>query len=266
VSDTPFERWARAYAALRAREGRGASETERLALPYGTSGPLAPQWRIRARTFDRFVGSVLAPMERAKGRPLALLDLGAGDGWLSARMAARGHRAVALDARVDAVDGLAAARVFSRRRTPAFGRVAARFEELPLAAGSFDLALFNASLHYAPDLSRVLEGARRVVRPGGAVAILDSPFYRSEKAGDAMLRERERTTRAAFPDLADGLLALGSIEYLTPARLDAAALPLDLRFRRVRVLYPLAYELRGLRALLSRARPPSRFDLWVAAV
>jgi SAM-dependent methyltransferase len=266
VSGTPFQRWACAYTALREREGRGGSEADRLALPWITTGPLAPQWRIRARTFERFLSAVLAPMERAEGRPLAILDLGAGDGWLSARMAERGHRAVALDARVDAVDGLAASRVFTRRRAAAFGRVEARFEELPLATGSFDLALFNASLHYTTDLSRVLAGARRVVRPGGAVAILDSPFYGTEEAGEAMLRERERTTRIAFPDLADGLLALGSIEYLTPGRLDTAALPLGLRFRRVRVVYPLAYELRGLRALLARARPPSRFDLRVAAV
>ena len=266
MSGTPFQRWAEAYAALRAREGRGASDADRLALPYLRYGPLAAQWRIRARTFDRFVAAVLEPRERAAGRPLAILDLGAGNGWLAARMAARGHRAVALDARVDAVDGLAASRVFTRRRSPAFGRVAARFEELPFAAASFDLVLYNASLHYATDLATVLADARRVVRPGGRVAILDSPFYRTAEAGETMLRERDRTTRIAYPDLADDLLALGSIEYLTPGRLDATALPFGLRFRRLRVLYPLAYELRGLRALLSRARPPSRFDLWVAAV
>ena len=266
MSAPPFQRWAGAYAALRSLEGRGASEAERLALPFVTSGPLASQWRIRARTFNRFVDAVLAPMERAAGRPLVLLDLGAGDGWLSARMAERGHRAVALDARVDAVDGLAAARVFTRRATTAFGRVAARFEAIPVAAASFDLALYNASLHYATDLGRALADARRVVRPGGSVVILDSPFYRTAEAGEAMLRERERTTRAVFPDLADDLLALGSIDYLTPLGLDAAAVPLGLRFRRLRVLYPFAYELRGLRALLMRARPPSRFDLWVAAV
>jgi SAM-dependent methyltransferase len=266
VSGTPFQRWAGAYAALRAREGRGAGDSERLALPYVTSGPLALQWRIRARTFDRFVGAVLYPLERAAGRPLAILDLGAGDGWLSARMAARGHRAVALDARVDSVDGLAAAHLFTRRGAPAFGRVAARFEELPLASRSFDLAVFNASLHYATDLARVLAGAWRVVRGGGAVAILDSPFYKTKEAGEAMLLARERATRIEYPDLADGLLALGSIEYLTRERLDAASLPLGLRFRRLRVVYPVAYELRGLRARLRRARPPSRFDLWVAAV
>ena len=266
MSAPPFQRWAGAYAALRSLEGRGASEAERLALPFVTSGPLASQWRIRARTFNRFVDAVLAPMERAAGRPLVLLDLGAGDGWLSARMAERGHRAVALDARVDAVDGLAAARVFTRRATTAFGRVAARFEAIPLAAASFDLALYNASLHYATDLGRALADARRVVRPGGSVVILDSPFYRTAVAGEAMLRERERTTRAVFPALADDLLALGSIEYLTPAGLGEAALRLGLRFRRLRVLYPFAYELRSLRALLMRARPPSRFDLWVAAV
>ncbi len=264
--ETPLDRWRTAYAALREQEGRGGDERARLALPYVTAGPLASQWRVRARTFDRFVAAVLVPLERTVRRSLAILDLGAGDGWLAARMAARGHRALALDVRMDAVDGLAAGTLFARHSPCGFARLAASFEALPACAAAFDLALFDASIHYAADLTRTLSETRRAVRRGGQIAILDSPFYATEAAGDAMVREKARRTRETLPDLADGLLALGSVEYLTPRRLAAAAAPSGLAFRRIRVRYPLAYELRGLGAFLRKRRPPSRFDLWVADV
>jgi SAM-dependent methyltransferase len=263
---TPMARWLEAYRVLREREGRGRDEAARLALPYVTTGPVAAQWRIRARTYDRLVGAVLAPLEHAARRPLSILDLGAGDGWLAARMADRGHWALAVDLRLDAVDGLAAGALFARRIPRGFARVAASFDALPARDAAFDVAVFNASLHYAANLSRALSEARRAVRGGGRIALLDSPFYGTATAGEAMVREKERQTRERLPDLADGLLALKTVEYLTRRRLAAAASPVGLAFRRIRVRYPLSYELRGFRAFLRRQRPPSRFDLWVAAV
>lgn len=182
-SPSPRERWERAYAELREREGRSDPEAL-LTRPYLTKGPLAAQWRIRARTYDRFVAAVLAPLERTTGRPLSILDLGAGDGWLAARMAGRGHRAVALDVRLDAVDGLAAGALLARRSARRFGRVAASFEALPVSGAAFDLAVFNASIHYAADLFPVLSEACRAVRRGGG-----SPFSTRRSIG---ARRRER--------------------------------------------------------------------------
>ncbi len=264
-SPSPRERWERAYAALRASEGRAGEESQ-LALPYLASGPLAAQWQIRARTYDRFVRAIVVPLERLRGRPLRILDLGAGAGWLAARLASRGHEALAFDLRLDAVDGLSAGRPFGRGAPGRFGRVAADFQALPVAHTVFDLAVFNASLHYATDCTKSLAEAKRSVAPGGSVTILDSPFYRRTESGDAMKREKERRTRTALPDLADGLLAMPFVEYFTPGRLAEAAAPLGLSFSRLRVRYPLRYELRGIVARLSGAREPSRFDIWKADV
>lgn len=251
-------RWAAAYETLRAREGRGDPE-DLAALPYPTQGPLAAQWAIRARTYERFLGAVVRPLARRRG-DLRVLDLGAGNGWLCHRLRELGHEAVAVDVRLDGVDGLGAARVF-----PApVRRLAASFEELPLRSRTFDVALFNAALHYAEELPRALAEAARAVRPGGLVAILDSPFYTHERDGHAMLAERDAATGRRFPDLADDLAAVRRVEFLTRARLARAAEPFGLAFRRRRVLYPLAYEIRPLKAWLSGARPSSRFDLWVA--
>ncbi|HEX6750386.1 MAG TPA: class I SAM-dependent methyltransferase [Longimicrobium sp.] len=255
------------YGAHRAAEGRGAGGVaELLALPYLAEGPTASQWAIRSRTYDAFERRVLRPMARAAGRPLRLLDLGAGNGWLCYRASLLGHAATAMDVRDDAVDGLGAAAGYDPHLPKLFGRVAASFEAIPAADASFDVAVFNAALHYALDLRAALAEAKRVVRPGGRIVILDSPFYRHEKDGRAMVEEKRRHAAARFGGRADALTALPFIEYLTADSLAAASAPLGLHWRRHRVRYPLAYEIRPLVAFVRRRRAPSRFDLWECTV
>lgn len=255
------------YGAHRAAEGRGHAGAELLALPYLRTGPLAKQWAVRARTFDAFVAHVLRPLSIEKRRPLAVLDLGAGNGWLSRRAALAGHAALALDVRDDSVDGLGAARGYLESGEDAhFHRTAASFDALPLRARSFDVAVFNASLHYATDLPAVIAEAARVVRGGGCIAILDSPFYASDAAGAAMVAEKRAQAARRFGGRTDALLALPFIEYLTPARLADASAGLGLAWRRRRVRYPAWYEARPLLARIRRQRIPSRFDLWSAEV
>lgn len=261
----PRRRWALAYARMRRSEGRGAGgEAELLGLPYLRSGPLAAQWRVRARTFDAFLARVIRPLAKERGRALDVLDLGAGNGWLCARLTALGHRCVAADLRLDDVDGLAAAAPFARHLPRMFSRVAASFDALPMRSRLFDVVVFDAALHLAESLPRVLAEAARAAAPGGRVAILDSPFYARTESGEAMREEKRRETAARFAPLADDLLALTPVEFLTAERLAAAGAPAGLAFRRRRVLYPVAYETRGVLARLKGARAPSRFDLWVA--
>ena len=254
-----------AYAAHRADEGRGESAVDALTLPYVSDGPLARQWSVRARSWEAFERLVLRPaLRRADVRaagPLRVLDLGAGNGWLAHRAAVAGAEALALDVRDDAVDGLGAAP--RPGGAPRIERVAASFEAIPVCDAAFDVVVFNAALHYAENLSRALGEARRVVRSGGRVAIVDSPFYASSADGDAMVAEKRRDAAQRFGARAPALLALPFVEYLTRERLEEASRGTGLGdWCRHRVLYPVWYELRGLRAWLRRERAPSRFDVW----
>ena len=248
------------YARHRATEGYSAVEAS--ALPYVTSGPLARQWSVRARSWEAFYHRVLRPAQqradvRAAG-PLRVLDLGAGNGWLAHRAAVGGAEALALDVRDDRVDGLGAA----PPRSP-IERVVASFDAIPVRDDAFDVVVFNASLHYAENLRLALREARRVARRGAPIVVLDSPFYRRAADGDVMVREKRRNAEHQFGDRMDALLALDFVEYLTRERLADATRGVALGlWRRHRVRYPLWYELRGVRARLRGERTPSRFDLW----
>jgi SAM-dependent methyltransferase len=264
---TRLQRFRAAYAEHRASEGRGAGGLAELrALPYLRGGPHAAAWQVRSRTFERFVECVVRPRSARAGRPLRVLDLGAGNGWLCYRLNRMGHFAVALDLRTDDVDGLGAAAGYAELLPNFFPRVAAAFEQLPLRAAGFDVAVFNASLHYATDLGAVVAEAARCVVGGGCVAILDTPWYRRERDGAAMVTEKHTQAAARFGQRASALLEPVAIEYLTPERLHARAASQNLTWRRHRVRYPLWYELRPWKAALQGRRPPSRFDLWEATI
>ncbi len=250
------------YAHHRAGEGRALRGEELRSLPYLRSGPLARQWAVRARSFKVFVNRVIGEM--AAPDCLDVLDLGAGNGWLCHRLAQTGHRAVALDIRDDDMDGLGAARDLQADPRGRFQCVKASFADLPFADKSFDVVIFNASLHYAIELGSVLSEAIRVMRPGGVIAVLDSPCYAREKDGERMVAEKTAQGGAGFGARAEILLTQNFIEFLTPERFKMAHD--SLHWSRHRVWYPLWYEVRPLLAWLKRRRRPSRFDVWSARV
>lgn len=258
MTEVTLERFASEYARYRAEEGRAYGSEALLALPYVKAGPQASQWAVRARTFEAFMGRVLRPTAAKLGRSLAVADLGAGNGWLSYRIALEGHHAFALDIRTDCVDGLGAAGPFVERVPRNMECILAPFDAVPFPPETIDITVFNSSIHYTTDLSATLREVERVTRSGGLIAIIDSPFYANEADGLAMVAEKKNR----FGARAAVLMALPSIEFLTRERLHEAA-P-ELSWKRHRVHYPLGYELRPMIAALKRKRRPSRFDLWVA--
>lgn len=248
-----FDRFLAEYGAIRHAEGRGSRDLAYYrALPYqDLTGANAAQWRIRAATYDCFARGVLPDA------PADVLDLGTGNGWLSARLAALGHRPVAVDIFTDALDGLAAARLLG-----GFPLVEAEFDRLPFTSAQFDLAVFNSSLHYSANYHATLAEALRCLRPGGCIVVLDSPVYRRRAHGELMREERHRQFAAQYGFRSD---SIPSLEYLYRAQLDELARDLGLAWRIVQPWYGWAWQLRPLKARLARRRPPSRFCILVGS-
>src|SRR5246500_4881661 len=208
-----FQQFVQDYESVRAKEGRGSRDDDYyLALPLeDLTGRNVWQWRIRARTFRFMERHLLPKMESSYPRGFDVLDVGAGNGWLSYRLARRGHRPVAVDLLVNDTDGLGAARHYFHVAPP-FLRFKAEMDCLPFMPAQFDVVIFNASLHYSVDYGRTLREALRCLRRGGHLIVADSPVYASEESGQKMLQEK----RAAFNrQFGFGSDSIPSREYLT---------------------------------------------------
>lgn len=252
-----FEQFIRDYERIRRAEGRGTADPAYYrALPYfDLSRRMSADWRIRAASFDVFLAQVFHPLARLEA-PLTVLDLGAGNGWLSNRLAAHGHHLIAVDLMTNDFDGLGCFRYFEHSFTPA----QAEFERLPFADASADLVIFNASLHYTVDLGVTLAEALRVLTPQGRLVILDSPVYHDAHSGAQMVKEREGQFLRQYGFASN---ALPSKNYLTYAEIKALGEKCSLHWQILSPFYGLAWALKPLKARLLRQREPAKFHVLV---
>jgi len=256
---THFARFITEYEHIRTAEGRWSQDADfYLSLPYkDTSGKNSKQWQIRARSYDYLMRHVLNPPLQPAGS--RILDLGAGNCWMSYRLAVAGHRPYAVDLLSNNRDGLGAGEHFRKKLPGLFPRVQAELAHLPLQDEQFDAAIFNASFHYAEDYGAGLREALRCVKHGALVIISDTPWYSHDESGKRMVAERKSSFIERYGTASD---SIESLEYLTDDRLQALEEKLGIRWMIYRPLYGLSWAIRPLIARLYNRREPSRFRIY----
>lgn len=255
-----YARFIEEYERIRAAEGRGSqNESFYLGLPYiDLSGRNRKQWQIRARSYDCLMQKALKPTFPLGGA--RILDLGAGNGWMSYRLAMAGYQPFAVDLLVNNADGLGAAEHYRRHVPELFPRCRAELAHLPFQSEQFDAAIFNASFHYAEDYEAALHEAIRCVRVGGLVIISDTPWYSSEESGKQMVSERHALFLRRYGTASD---SIRSLEYLTDERLRLLEEQLSIRWITHSPRYGFRWTMRPLVAKLRNRREPSRFRVYV---
>jgi SAM-dependent methyltransferase len=252
--------FAREYQTVRRAEGWGSCDGAYYrALPEtDLTGRYSSIWRIRARSYQTFIGRVLEPLERRATDHLKILDLGAGSAWFAYRLTLRGHWVVAVDLLADPLDGLGAIRHYP---TP-LRAVLAEYDRLPLPEAKLDVAVFNAAFHYSTDYVQTLRETVRVLRPRGTLVILDSPMYRDPSSGVRMVEERQARFLATYGFASD---ALPSQHYLTHARLERVGSELGIvwQVHQPRLDWRSSVE-RAIGGIRAR-REPARFPVIVGA-
>ena len=177
------------YQHIRQQEGNVAHSAEYYrSLPFVPKGGLGfERWYIRCQSFKSLLG--LLPRH-----PIKMLDLGAGNCWLTNRLAELGNHCVAVDVSINCDDGLGAQKNYALP----FTCVQADFDSLPFVSGQFDVVIFNASLHYSPDLDHTLAQANSVLKRDGTIFVIDSPTFRSDRTGKKMISDRDDRFQVEF--------------------------------------------------------------------
>jgi demethylmenaquinone methyltransferase/2-methoxy-6-polyprenyl-1,4-benzoquinol methylase len=150
---------------------------------------ILPDYSNQARTYDETRGaspSVLGPLREAlagaPGRRLA--DIGGGTGNYALALREDGWEPVVADRN---------AAMLARAAAKGLETVEADATALPFADGSFDAAMLVSMLHHVENPPRALAEARRIVAPGGSVAVMT---YAREDIEDLWLMDYFPSTRA----------------------------------------------------------------------
>ncbi len=112
--------------------------------------------------------------------PMAIADLGAGEGTFALLLAQRAAKVIAVDTSAKMID-------VGREQALRHGVTNVEFrqgdmEEVPIEDGQVDLVFFSQSLHHALHPERAVAEAARILRKDGRVVILDLAKHRFEEA------------------------------------------------------------------------------------
>jgi len=169
----------------------------RLRRSAGYFESVAGDWeRIRKSYFDDRVTSLA--IEKLLPRNLILADIGCGTGSLTFELARFARKVIGVDL---------SGEMLRRARDIAKEREVDNVEfrqgdvlKLPLESHSVDAAFCVMVLHFLPDPARAIAGLCRVVRPGGAVILVDLVEHKQEWMREQMAHQWLGFDRRAVED------------------------------------------------------------------
>jgi SAM-dependent methyltransferase len=189
--------WAADYLRAREREGRLYSDEFVESLPSAPADhPLSAEWRLRADSSARLIRHLRGVRARR------VVELGSGNGWLSAAIAAElGPTAQVVGLEANPVELEQARRVFADRPNLAFvegdlERDAALPLDLP------DAVVLASAIQYVEELSALVARLRSQLASAGELHILDSPLYAPGEVPAARERTREHYEQIGVPEMA----------------------------------------------------------------
>jgi ubiquinone/menaquinone biosynthesis C-methylase UbiE len=183
------------YLRVREREGRLYPDPVASQLPATPiDHPLQKEWRARAASSDRLTG-YLARLPRA----VKVLDLGCGNGWLANRIAETA-KANVIGVDLNLTELAQARRLFADR--PALSWMAADIFCAPFCGRLFDIVVIASAIQYFADVPLLLQSLIPLLRRGGEIHILDSPFYSAGELHAARERSRRYYEELGLPEMA----------------------------------------------------------------
>ena len=195
LTHTPID-FTHRYLLLRKSEGRIYSDKEVAGLPaIDKEHKHFYEWQVRRDSSNRLVKYLLK-----KKKAFKILEVGCGNGWLSAKLSAISlSRVTGIDINSEELNQ--AKRVFSQIENLEFFNCSLQDEIV--SDRQFDIIVFAASIQYFSSLEKVLEDALRILKPGGEIHVIDSPFYKQNEIDAARLRSNNYYKAIGFPEMSE---------------------------------------------------------------
>lgn len=183
------------YIHLREQEGRIYTDEELANLPkISDTHSHYAEWQMRKHSSQKLITYL-----KKKNKPLDILEIGCGNGWLSHRLSALPQsKVIGID--INFLELQQAARVFQNIANLHFMYVQA--EAGVFKEKKFDTIVFAASIQYFASLSETINRMLRLLKPGGEIHIIDSHFYLSSDLSEARHRSVLYYESAGFPEMA----------------------------------------------------------------
>ena len=184
------------YLKTREKEGRLYPDEIVSFLPeVPKTHPLFREWLIRKLSFEKFRDYLVQ-----KNKPLNILDLGCGNGWMSNKLCEiNGSVVTGFDKNSFEINQ--AKRVFQNNTRLNFYSDE-DFSETNVVNDTFDVVVMAASIQYFPDLKQLMNQLFPLLNPEGEIHILDSPFYSQQDVARAKESSKEHYTKLECIEMA----------------------------------------------------------------
>lgn len=140
---------------------------------------------------------------------MKILEVGCGNGWLSAKLANLPNcRVTGLD--INQLEIEQANRVFKKDNLEF---IYDSFNDNTFDNEQFDVIIFAAALQYFPSVVNVMKQAQAILRHGGEVHVIDTPFYNPDEAEKADERSNRYYAALGIPEMAQHYFHHSIIEF-----------------------------------------------------
>jgi ubiquinone/menaquinone biosynthesis C-methylase UbiE len=152
------------------------------------------EWQVRKRSATRLIHYL-----ENKNRPLSILEIGCGNGWLSGRLAAIGNSTITgMDINKTELDQ--AKRVFIKKTNISF--IEGDISGIDFKK-KFDAIIFAASIQYFPSFNKIIKDALSLLNEAGEIHILDSHFYKANDIEHARQRTNSYYRSIGYEKMAE---------------------------------------------------------------
>ena len=194
---TIWNRWfEKSYITICSMDDRLYTDEELEHLPeIASNHPHYREWQMRKSSMTRLVRRLMA-----KKKPLDILEVGCGNGWLSHRLAEiPDTRVTALD--INFTELQQAARVFYY--CPNLTFIRGDVDSGLAGEMRFDIIVVAASIQYFRNLGRTVYGLMSYLLPDGEIHLLDSPLYKRAEIHREEMRTAAYYSSLGFPEMTD---------------------------------------------------------------